>query len=110
VTLPLRPQVDPHLFQSVVGCIFLGTPFRGTPAHTKLAFAADAVEMMGMGLRSSLVQLLQHDSPALAQLCEQFLLLANQTSMGLVCIFEQQKSNLTQLLSKYLPAKRVSLD
>jgi hypothetical protein len=92
--------VDPYLAQSIVGCIFLSTPFRGTLAQHTLALVADVAGRIGVGLRSSLVQLLQPDSVVLAELSEQFLLLANETSIGLVCINKQQKSTLMHILNK----------
>ena len=85
---------------SVVGCIFLGTPFRGTKSQNKASLLADMAESVGLGSNSGLLKLLEQGSETLKDLLSDFSALAREVNMQLFCFFEQHESNITNLAIK----------
>lgn len=85
---------------SVVGCIFLGTPFRGTKSQTKASLLAEMAQTVGLGTNSGLVKLLEEGSEVLRDLLDDFVALAKEANMRLFCFFEQHESDMIRLISK----------
>ena len=105
INAKLRQSEYPEIFTSVVGCVFLGTPFRGTRSQTKASALAEMAQTVGLGKESGLVKLLEQGSEALKDYLEQFAHLAKESNMRVFCFFEQHKTDLTRLLSKSFPIK-----
>lgn len=90
----------PNIFRSVVGCVFLGTPFRGTKSKHKALLVAGIIEKIGLGVPSDLIKLLDEDSEILEDLLSKFSMLARESHMRIICFFEQHPSDLTDLIYK----------
>lgn len=90
---------------SVVGCVFLGTPFRGTKSQSKASLLAEMAQTVGLGVNSGLVKLLKEGSEALSDLLDDFVTIAKEANMRLFCFFEQHESDMMSLLSKSSPLK-----
>lgn len=101
----LRQSEYPNIFMSVVGCVFLGTPFRGTKSQTKASLLAEMAQSLGLGVNSGLVRLLEEGSEVLSDLLDDFVTVAKEANMRLFCFFEQHESDLIKLLSKSSPIK-----
>lgn len=106
LTAKLRQSEYPNVFMSVVGCVFLGTPFLGTKSQHKASVLAEMAQTVGLGMNSGLVKLLEEDSETLKDLLDDFVALAKEASMRLFCFFEQHESDMMKLLSKNVPIKR----
>lgn len=90
----------PNIFRSVVGCVFLGTPFRGTKSKGKALLVAGVAKKLGLGVPSDLIKLLDEDSEILEDLLSKFSTLARESHMRIFCFFEQHPSDLTDLIYK----------
>ena len=101
----LRQSEYPNIFTCVVGCVFLGTPFRGTKSQTKASLLAEMAETVGLGMNSGLVKLLKEGSEALRDLLDDFVTVAKEANMRLFCFFEQHESDMMKLVSKSSPIK-----
>lgn len=101
----LRQSEYPNIFPSVVGCVFLGTPFRGTKSQTKASLLAEMAQSVGLGLNSGLVRLLEEGSEVLSDLLDDFVTVAKEANMRLFCFFEQHESDIMKLLSRSSPIK-----
>ncbi|KAL8792427.1 MAG: hypothetical protein Q9195_004960 [Heterodermia aff. obscurata] len=99
----------PNLITSVVGCVFLGTPFRGTKSQAKASLLAQMAQSVGLGVNSGLLTLLEKDSEVLMDLLSEFSALARESNIQLVCFFEQHESDLTRLVYKGAPFKHKEL-
>ena len=100
LTAKLRQSDYPNIFMSVVGCIFLGTPFRGTKSQTKASLLAEMAQTVGLGMNSGLVKLLEEGSEVLRDLLDDFVALAMHHHLRLFCFFEQHESDMIRLISK----------
>lgn len=100
LTAKLRQSDYPNIFMSVVGCVFLGTPFRGTRSQTKASLLAEMASTVGLGTNSGLVKLLEEDSETLKDLLDDFVSLAKEANMRLFCFFEQHETDMMRLISK----------
>ena len=109
LTAQLRQNDYPNIFMSVVGCIFLGTPFRGTKSQTKAAILAEMAETLGVGVNSGLLRMLEEGSETLKDLLSDFSALARESNMQLFCFFEQHASDLMTLFFKGSHPKRKEL-
>lgn len=96
----LRQNDYPNLFTSIVGCVFLGTPFRGTKSQSKAAALAEMASTIGLGVNSGLLKLLEDGSETLRDLLADFSGLARETNMQLFCFFEQHASDIAKLVFK----------
>ena len=85
---------------SVVGCVFLGTPFRGTKSQSKASLLADMAKTVGLGVNSGLLKLLEEGSEMLKDLLSDFSSLAREVNMQLFCFFEQHESDMLNLAFK----------
>lgn len=90
---------------SVVGCVFLGTPFRGTKSQSKASLLAEFAQTVGLGVNSGLVKLLKEGSEALSDLLDDFVTIAKEANMRLFCFFEQHESDMMNLVSRSSPIK-----
>lgn len=96
-----RQQTEyPNLITSVIGCIFLGTPFRGTKTQTKASLLAEMAQTVGLGVNSGLLTLLEDGSEMLKDLLSDFSALAREINIQLICFFEQHESDLIRLVIK----------
>lgn len=93
-----RQETFPFVFTSTVGCIFLGTPFRGTKSQAKASFVANVVSLAGVGQDSSLLKMLEPGSEKLVELGDEFFRIAKQSNLEAFCFFEQQPSDLGKML------------
>ena len=82
---------------SVVGCIFLGTPFRGTKSQAKASLLAEMAQSVGLGFNSGLLKLLEEGSEMLKDLLSDFSSLARDVNMQIFCFFEQHESDVMNL-------------
>ncbi|KAI9783726.1 MAG: hypothetical protein M1816_001207 [Peltula sp. TS41687] len=109
LTAKISQSEYPNIFTSVVGCIFLGAPFRGTKSQEKASRLADLAEKVGHGTSSGLIKLLSEDSEDLRNLLDSFVGLAKEASMRLFCFFEMHESNLVKLVHKKIPIKHMEM-
>ena len=100
LTAQLRQSDYPNIFMSAVGCIFLGTPFRGTKSQKKATLLAEMAETVGLGVNSGLLRVLEEGSEPLKVLLSDFSALARETNMHLFCFFEQHASDMINLIFK----------
>lgn len=99
----LRQSEYTNLFTCVVGCVFLGTPFRGTKSQSKASLLAEMAETVGLGVNSGLVKILKEGSETLRDLLDDFVIVAKEANMRLFCFFEQHESDMIRLISKSSP-------
>ncbi|KAF1948344.1 ankyrin [Byssothecium circinans] len=90
----------PSIFPRVAGCVFLGTPFRGTASQAKAMALARMAELAGMGLQSSLLKILERESPTLLELCDKFIALADDAKIRLFCFWELRQSDVASIFVK----------
>jgi hypothetical protein len=88
ITSRLRQNLFPSIFPSVAGCIFLGTPFKGTKTQSKAMVLAGMAETIGMGVPSSLLKLLEDGSEILNRMLDEFVRLVNDAQIRVFCFFE----------------------
>ncbi|ORY18174.1 hypothetical protein BCR34DRAFT_554346 [Clohesyomyces aquaticus] len=98
LTARLRQNDFPSVFPWIAGCVFLGTPFRGTETQAKAEILAKFAETINLGASSSLLKLLEKDSDTLRRLRNDFVKLSAEAHIRLFCFFESQKSNLASQL------------
>ena len=112
VTAKLRQSDYPNIFMSVVGCVFLGTPFRGTKSTNKGTLLAQMAETVGLGADSGLVRVLEETSEILKDLLSDFSAIAKESNMHIFCFFEQHASDLINLVFKgsYLKHKEMIVE
>ena len=108
----LRQNDYPNIFTSIVGCVFLGTPFRGTKSQSKASTLAELAQTVGLGANSGLLRLLEEGSETLRDLLADFSSLAREANMQLFCFFEQHESDIAKLLFKgpHLKAKELIVE
>ena len=99
----LRQNDYPNIYLSVAGCVFLGTPFKGTKSQSKASLLAEMAQAVGLGTNSGLVKLLEEGSETLKELLHDFSMLAGEARMRLFCFFEQHESDVAKMLSKKAP-------
>ena len=97
LTAKLHQTNNPDIYPSIIGCVFLGTPFRGTKSQSKASVLAKLAEHIGVGKNSGLLKLLEEDSEALRDLLHDFSTLASESHMLTSCFFEQHESDLVKL-------------
>ena len=100
LTAQLRQSDYPNIFVSVVGCVFLGTPFRGTKSIDKATLLAQMAETVGLGVDSGLVRVLEERSETLKDLLPDFSAIAKESNMHIFCFFEQHASDTINLIFK----------
>ena len=105
VTAKLRQSDYPNIFMSIVGCVFLGTPFRGTKSTNKATILAQMAETVGLGVDSGLVRVLEEKSETLKDLLSDFSASAKESNMHIFCFFEQHASDMINLIFKGSPFK-----
>ena len=100
VSAQLRQLDYPNLITSVIGCVFLGTPFRGTKTERKATCLAKMAESIGFGVTSGLLTMLEYGSEMLRDLLSDFSSLARESNMHLFCFFEQHASDMLNMMFK----------
>jgi len=76
------------IVSSISGIVFLGSPFRGSPASTWGAIITRATSALGLGSHDMLLRTLEDHSERLDLLLSQFLVIAKQYDIQLVCFYE----------------------
>ena len=76
------------IVSSTSGIIFLGTPFRGSPASTLGTVIARCASALGLGSPAMLLKTLEDHSERLDLLPSHFLVIAKQFGIRLVCFYE----------------------
>ncbi|KAF2732598.1 hypothetical protein EJ04DRAFT_306080 [Polyplosphaeria fusca] len=109
LTARLRQNDFPSIFPWVAGCVFLGTPFYGTPSQDKALVLAKMAETIGLGVPSHLLKLLEKDSETLTRMLHEFVRLSNDAQIRNFCFFESEKSDLIGVLKKGLPIKSLEV-
>jgi hypothetical protein len=66
---------------------------------------AEMAEMIGMGVPSSLLKVLEKDSEVLVRMLDEFVRLVNDAQIRVFCFFESMKSDLAKLFIKKSPFK-----
>ena len=59
LTAQLRESDYLNIFMSVVGCIFLGTPSRGTKSQSKATLLAETAETVELGVNFGLLRVVE---------------------------------------------------
>jgi hypothetical protein len=90
------------IFVETVGCLFLGTPFKGTKAQSKATAIASIAYHFDVAENSPLLQSLKPESEAMNDAVDDFVSLANQNGIPLFCFFESKKSDIAKVASKAL--------
>jgi len=76
------------IVSNISGIVFLGAPFRGSPASTWGAIITRCASALGLGSHDMLLRTLEDHSERLDLLLSQFLVIAKQFDMQLVCFYE----------------------
>ncbi|RPB26408.1 hypothetical protein L211DRAFT_781858, partial [Terfezia boudieri ATCC MYA-4762] len=76
------------IVSSTSGIVFLGTPFRGSPASTWGTIITRCASALGLGSHGMLLKTLEDHSERLDLLLSHFLVIAKQFDIGLVCFYE----------------------
>jgi len=76
------------IVSSISGIVFLGTPFRGSPASTLGAIITRCTSALGFGSHAMLLNTLGDHSERLDLLLSHFLVIAKQFDIRLVCFYE----------------------
>lgn len=90
----LRRDEFPGVVDCIASCVFLGTPFRGSPAQPYaklLGIAGDAV--WGLATYNNLLRILKPGSTELDDLAHEFLAASRKLFIYLVCYFETVKTS-----------------
>ncbi|KAL8920307.1 MAG: hypothetical protein Q9172_004567 [Xanthocarpia lactea] len=104
----LHQSSFPDAYASIVGCVFLGVPFRGTKAQSKASALALMAQVFGMAQNSSLLKCLKEDSETLSNLLYDFSLVATEARLRMFCFFEQHESELSNFPFKEMLVKESS--
>ncbi|KAL8945007.1 MAG: hypothetical protein Q9211_000397 [Gyalolechia sp. 1 TL-2023] len=104
----LRQSTYPDVYASVVGCIFLGVPFRGTKAQSKASAFASTIQAFGLAQNSDLLKSLKEDSKTLRDLLYEFSSLATEAKLRMFCFFEQYETELLKSSFKEMLVKESS--
>lgn len=103
----------PTMLESIVGCLFFGTPFHGTVAASLAAGISVFGEKFGSTVPSKLLQLMEPDNETLRDLRADFLRLNNRLipKTELYYFYEEHETNFAQqagysaALGKIIPKK-----
>ena len=76
------------IVSSISGIVFLGTPFRGSPASTWGAVITRCASALGFGSHATLLKTLEDHSERLDILLSHFLVITKQFDIRLVCFYE----------------------
>ena len=76
------------IISSTSGIIFLGTPFRGSPASTLGIIITRCISALGFGSHGMLLKTLEDNSERLDLLLSHFLVIAKQFDIRLECFYE----------------------
>ncbi|KAL8839664.1 MAG: hypothetical protein Q9176_004271 [Flavoplaca citrina] len=90
----LHQSSFPDAYASVIGCVFLGVPFRGTKAQSKASAFASMAQVFGAAQNSDLLKSLKEDSKTLRDLLYEFSSLATEAKLRMFCFFEQHETEL----------------
>ncbi|KAL8910028.1 MAG: hypothetical protein Q9171_004654 [Xanthocarpia ochracea] len=104
----LHQSSFPDAYASIVGCVFLGVPFRGTKAQIKASALASMAQVFGVAENSSLLKSLKEDSETLRDLLYEFSSLATEAKLRMFCFFEQHESELLKYAPKEMLVKESS--
>ena len=82
------------IVSSISGIVFLGTPFRGSPASTWGTIITRCTSALGLGSHTVLLKTLENHSERLDLLLSDFLVVAKQFDIRLVCFYETKPTRL----------------
>lgn len=82
-----------HVLASTQGVLFLGTPHRGSGAQKWGQIIATSARALGFHTDDSIMKSLSVDSKPLIDLVDDFVTLAKEHSIEIVCFFEQHKTD-----------------
>ena len=92
------------IFNAIAGCVFLGTPFTGSPSQFKASLVAQVLEPMNLAKYNPFLKLLEEDSEVLKGLRDEFLSIVDQSNIATKNFYELQATNLNKFsqTSKWL--------
>ena len=76
------------IVSSTSGIVFLGTPFRGSPASTWGTIITRCTSALGLGSHTVLLKTLEEHSERLDLLLSDFLVISKQFDIRLLCFYE----------------------
>lgn len=93
------------IFDSITGCVFLGTPFTGSESQAYAATIARALSAKGIEKAefNSLLEVLKTGNQYLVSLLDDFLKIVVESGILTHCFIELKKTNLTKFLGALLP-------
>ncbi|KAJ2895216.1 Ankyrin repeat domain-containing protein 17 [Zalerion maritima] len=97
-----RRDLFPVTFEAIVGCVFFGTPFGGTPAAKAAAMVGNMSEFLKLdkAVSSKLLTLMDPGDEGLRELTNEFVRLADKLTpvVDIVCFYEQHPSEIVSML------------
>lgn len=90
-TAQARNDYFPRVFRSITGCLFLGSPFRGSEASVNAGNLADVLGAFGLSSKiknSALLQLLKPQDDTLQEVVNNFTRIANRNWINIFCFYE----------------------
>ena len=106
----LHVEDFPGIAKSLAGVVFLGTPHKGSKWQSPAGVIAAVASTLGLGEERNLMKIVQKDSEMLQDLVQDFTRTANRSSVPLLCLFEQLKSDITKPIkgkNSLIPAYKV---
>jgi hypothetical protein len=90
-----QPADYPNLLSCITGCLFFGTPFKGSDATGKAIILADLLQPINQAAVSRVLTFLVPGNEALDELRRDFARICNKLEprIGNVCFYEQNKTD-----------------
>ncbi|RGP80089.1 hypothetical protein FLONG3_1860 [Fusarium longipes] len=108
-----KPKLFPDMFESIVGCAFFGTPFRGAEAASWACMLSQVGEKAGTSTQSKLLELMRPNDEYLNKLRKEFIRLSVQSypQIQLYGFYEQHPTTIKDLngMPKFLQDLNIPL-
>ncbi|KAI0864686.1 hypothetical protein F4860DRAFT_377072 [Xylaria cubensis] len=90
------------IYESIAGCIFFGTPFKGADVAKIADYWAKLNEESGIAVNSQLLELLKPENDGLRELRGDFVKASGKlaTKVELFCFYEQQPTSWDKIIAK----------
>jgi hypothetical protein len=104
-----RGDEYPNLLSCVAGCLFFGTPFKGSRATGKAVILADLFEKVNYASLSRVLTFLEPGNEALDELRSDFVRISNKLEppISTVCFHELKKTEYTKGFLKWVGVGKV---
>jgi hypothetical protein len=107
-----RADEYPNFLSCIAGCLFFGTPFKGSHATGKAVVLADLLEKVNYASLSRVLTFLEPGNEALDELRSDFVRISNklEPSIGTVCFHELKKTEYTKGFLKWVGVGKLTAE